>query len=191
MPSASGSAARTTPAREVRRKVVRSFVFIGQPRPPVSPCSCFSVSPSVASSCGPSLTHRDDDGIAPEAQDQPFALGLQVQDHARFVLHPEIAGARRADRKAVSGLAIGAGELRQVTEVVHLALRIDRGKPDAAHAYAADLERILLAAEEQCAGAYAAASDVRRLHLLQVDGAVRRLALDRLRSERDVPGASG
>ena len=58
-----------------------------------------------------SRVHRNDDGIAPEAQDQPFTLRLQVQDHARLVLHPEIAGARRADGKAVAGLAIGAGEL--------------------------------------------------------------------------------
>ena len=53
------------------------------------------------------------------------------------------------------------------------------------------VKRILHAAKEQDAGARAAAADVGRLHLLHLDGAVRCLALDRVRSERDVPDTPG
>src|SRR5882724_7802510 len=138
---------------------------------------------------GRSLAHRDDDGVAAEAEHQPRPLRLQVQDHARLVLQPEIAAARRADRKAVAGLAIGAGELPELAEVVHLARRLDGGEVEAADPDPADLKRILHAANGQDAGARAAAADVGRLHLVHLDGPVRRLALDRLRSERDAPDA--
>ena len=42
------------------------------------------------------LAHRDDDGIPPEAEHQPRPLRLQVHDHTRLVLQPEIACTRRA-----------------------------------------------------------------------------------------------
>src|SRR4029453_40477 len=53
-----------------------------------------------------SLTHLDDDGVAPEAEHQPRPLRLQVHDHARLVLQPEIPATRRADRKPVAALPI-------------------------------------------------------------------------------------
>src|SRR5215831_9001498 len=71
-----------------------------------------------------SLAHRDDDGVAPEAEHQPRPLRLQVHDHARLVLQPEIASTRRANRKAIAGLAIGAGKLLEIVEVIHLARRL-------------------------------------------------------------------
>src|SRR5215470_8408702 len=138
-----------------------------------------------------SLAHGNDDGVTAEAQHQACPLRLQVHDHARLVLHPEIAGAGRADGKAVAGLAVGAGELGELAQVVHLAPSIDRGEADAADPQPADLERIILAAKGQHAGARAAASDVGRLHLLHIDGRVHWLALDRVRPERDAPCATG
>ena len=77
------------------------------------------------------LAHRDDDSIAPEAQHQPRPLRLQVHDHACLILQPEIAAARRADRKAIARLAIGAGELREVAEIVHLPVGLDGREADA------------------------------------------------------------
>ena len=79
---------------------------------------------------GPRLpAHGDDDGIAPEAEHQPRPLRLQVHDHARLVLQPEIARTRRADRKAVARLAIGIRKLCEVAEIVDLT----RGSPVDCH----------------------------------------------------------
>src|SRR5215471_5651869 len=138
-----------------------------------------------------SLAHRDDDGVAPEAEHQPRPLRLQVHDHACLVLQPEIAATRGANRKAIAGLTIGAGELPEIVEVVHLARRLDGGEANAPNADATHLEVILRAAKEQDAGAPAAAADVGRLHLVHLDATVRDLALDRVRTEGDVPRAPG
>jgi hypothetical protein len=86
-----------------------------------------------------------------------------VHDHACLVLQPEIASARRADRKAIAGLAIGARELPEVAQVVHLARRLDGGEADAANADATHVKGILYAAKRQAAGAPAAAADVGRM----------------------------
>src|SRR5215471_21646981 len=95
-----------------------------------------------------SLAHRDDDGVAPEAEHQPRPLRLQVHDHARLVLQPEITSTRGANRKAIAGLAIGAGKLREIVEVVHLTRRLDGREADATNTDATHLERILHAASE-------------------------------------------
>ena len=61
-----------------------------------------------------SLAQRDDDSIPSQAEHQPRPLRLQMQDHTRLVLQLQIASTRRADRKAVAGLAVGAGKLPEV-----------------------------------------------------------------------------
>src|SRR5215813_6150712 len=160
-----------------------------RPHPHSDCCGRGSDAPACGVATGRSRAHRNDDGVAPEAEHQPLALRLQVHDYARLILHPEIAGARRADRKAVAGLAIGAGELPERAEVVHLARCINGGEADAADPGPADLKRILHAAKEQDAGPRAAAADVRRLHLPHLDGGIRGLALDRVWSELDPPCA--
>jgi hypothetical protein len=53
------------------------------------PSPAFFQQPKTTICPGPRLpAHRDDDGIAPEAEPQPRLLRLQVQDHAHLVLRP-------------------------------------------------------------------------------------------------------
>src|SRR5215510_8575459 len=92
---------------------------------------------------GRSAWHRKHDGVAAEAQHESRRLRLEAHDHTRLVLHPEFAGARRADRKAVARLAIRAWKLGDLPLVVHLAFVLDRREPDAANTCRADLERML------------------------------------------------
>src|SRR5262249_47425168 len=106
------------------------------------------------------------------------------------VLQPEVASTRRADRKAVAGLAVGTGKLAEVAQVIHFACRLDRRDAEAADAEATDVKRILHPAKGQDAVAPTPAANVGRLYLVHLDGRVRRLPLDRVRSERDALRAS-
>ena len=66
-------------------------------RPSRASLARLSPAPQTTHCPGPRLlAHRDDDGIAPEAEHQPRPLRLQVHDHTRLVLQPEIARTRRA-----------------------------------------------------------------------------------------------
>src|SRR5262245_17534091 len=100
--------------------------------------------PSTTRCSGPRLlAHRDDDGIPPEAEHQPCPLRFQVHNYTRLVFQPEIARARRADRKAIARLTIGARKLRKVAEVVHLPGGFNGGETDAPHADTPDIKWIL------------------------------------------------
>src|SRR5262245_5380834 len=174
----------SSPPYEVRRGGQEPMPELGCHTPEVTPRSETVPAPREGEP-GRSLAHRDDDGVAPEAEHQPRPLRLQMQDHARLVLQPEIAGTRRAKRKAVAGLAIGARELPEVAEVVDLARRFDGGNANAPDAAPPNVKRIRTTAKGQDATSTATAADVSRLHLVHLDGAVRRFALDRLRADRD------
>src|SRR5262249_15148367 len=76
-------------------------------------------------------------------------------------------------------------------EVVYFTRRLNGGDAQAPNADTTHIERILPAAKEQSAAAPTAAADVGRLHLVHLDGAVRDLTLDGVRSERDLPRAPG
>src|SRR5512138_1847226 len=86
------------------------------------------------------------------------------------VLEPELARALVSDRHAIATLGVGAGEVRELIEVVDRAGRRDLGDAEPADAEPPDRKVIGLAAEFQRPAAEIAAADEGDLHLLDPDG---------------------
>src|SRR4051794_9968344 len=131
----------------------------------------------------PCSRHRNDNSIAAEAQHQPLALRMEMQDNATLILEPEITTAHIADCEAIAGLSVGAGKLRQRRQLVDFPCRADGGGADAADAQTADVEWIGLPSIEERAGAATTTCQIRDLDLMHINRGIRREAGDRLRSD--------
>jgi hypothetical protein len=91
--------------------------------------------------------HGDDHPGGAEREHQSLARGSQVENHVVGVLQPEMPIALPADGIALPHFAVGAGEIRDVLEIVDLAHGAQVRDAVAADAESADLEVVAPTAE--------------------------------------------
>lgn len=77
----------------------------------------------------PQPIHSNHDRIAAQAKYQAGAFGFLVQDHASAILHPQIAGARGANRKAIPGLGVRDGKIHEAAVLINVPLSLDAPSP--------------------------------------------------------------